>query len=92
MTTAIISPEVQKSHVVKLDAGWYKPCATLNEAAVLVRNYIRLGGFGSSEWCDKTNGNVYNHDGKVVARISYNGRVWDKKGKEITDTDTPLIN
>lgn len=53
-----------------------RPCkvtvTTLNDASAACRTFISDNGLGSGNWAG---GNVIS-DGKVVARISYNGRVW----------------
>ena len=52
------------------------PCkatvTTLNDASAACRRYISDNGLGGGNW---TGGDVISN-GKVVARVSYNGRVW----------------
>lgn len=52
------------------------PCkatvTTLNAASAACRRYISDNGLGGGNWAG---GNVTS-DGKVVAQVSYNGRVW----------------
>ena len=55
--------------------------ATLREASDAVRKAIDDNCLRSSE-LKKRDGNVY-QDGKHVATISYNGRIWDLNGNTI---------
>lgn len=82
VTTAI------KSNVVQLDAGWFKPCDSLEHASQLVSEYIRefmMAGYGSSDWYNRSgnNGKVFDTEGKAIAYISWNGRIWSMDGEEI---------
>ncbi len=45
---------------------------TLNDASQTCRKYIDENGLGGGNWV----GGDVTSDGKVVARVSYNGRVW----------------
>lgn len=79
---------IENSMVVKVWNKTFIPCETLAMAAKIVRSWIdqkdiETGDMGGRRWCNKTNGNIYDHSGKVVARISYNGRIWALDGKEI---------
>ena len=57
---------------VRLTARESVPVADLAAASLACRRYIAESGLGGSEW---RGGAV--HDGKrLVARVSYNGRVW----------------
>lgn len=63
---------------------------SLREASQLMRHYIEMHGMGSSEWYGHaTAGRVEDPEGKTVARVSYNGRVWDPADdkSEITNLD-----
>lgn len=63
---------------------------SLAEASAAVREYIDKKLLGSSTF---TGGAVL--DGKThkqVARISYNGRIWDLDGNEITDADMSNVH
>lgn len=53
--------------------------ADLAEASRLCRAYIEENNLGGGNW---SGGDVLLR-GKRVARVSYNGRVWDMSGKEI---------
>lgn len=46
---------------------------SLEEASNVCRRYIADHGLGSGNWAG---GEVRDMHGKVVARISYNGRIW----------------
>jgi hypothetical protein len=53
---------------------------TLREASEACRAYIKEWDLGGGNWPK-----AHVHcNGKPVAWISYNGRVWDMKGNEIT--------
>ena len=60
--------------------------STLWEASTKVREYIESNGFGASMCCG---GKVYDDCGKFVARISYNGCIWDKKDEEMYNEYPP---
>jgi len=51
----------------------------LTDASLLCMDYINYWDLGGGNW---TGGKVFK-DGKQIARVSYNGRVWDMQGKEI---------
>lgn len=53
--------------------------ATLKGASEICLKYIANWNLGGSNWAG---GQVY-EDGKQVARVSYNGRVWDMNDEEI---------
>ena len=44
----------------------------LDAASVMCRQYIEKNGLGGGNW---TGGDVH-RDGKLIARVSYNGRIW----------------
>jgi hypothetical protein len=52
---------------------------TMQSAARMCRDYIERNGLGAGNW---TGGKV-REGGKQVARVSYNGRVWNMTGAEI---------
>lgn len=54
-------------------------CASFAEASKLCGMYIDEYGLGGGNW---TGGQVY-QNGILIARVSYNGRVWDMNNKEI---------
>lgn len=49
------------------------PVADLAAAAKACRDYIDQEDVGSRDWCG---GEVFNGEGRCVAVVSYNGRVW----------------
>lgn len=53
--------------------------ASLAEASQACRAYIERNGLGGGNW---TGGNVTDN-GKTIARVSYNGRVWAPDGTEL---------
>lgn len=86
MTTQVTTSE--NSLVVKVWNKTFIPCENLQHASKIVRNWIdqkdlETGDMGGRKWCNKSNGNIYDHKGNVVARISYNGRIWGLDGKVI---------
>ena len=54
--------------------------STLWEASKKVRQYIELRSLGSSRCIG---GKVYTDSGEFVARISYNGCIWDTNDEEV---------
>lgn len=52
-------------------------------ASAAVRGYLEANGMGSSDWTGRNSGSVLNSFGEKIAKVSYNGRVWDLSGKEI---------
>jgi hypothetical protein len=52
----------------------YFEVKSLKEASVLVRKFITQFNLGASNW---TGGIVLDSEQKIVAKVSYNGRVWD---------------
>jgi hypothetical protein len=62
--------------------GVEHPCGSLLEASVQLRLYITANGFGARD-LRRHDGDVRDPAGKLVAKVSYNGRVWDVDGNEI---------
>jgi hypothetical protein len=54
---------------------------SLKEARKVYRDWIIKNGLGGGNLTMKS-GQVTEND-KVIARVSFNGRVWDNEGKEI---------
>lgn len=50
-----------------------KAVVSLAEASKACRQYIDEHGLGGGQW---TGGDVLTKDGALVARVSYNGRIW----------------
>ncbi len=67
--------------------GWLRiekrlhPVGSLREASRAATEFIARHSLGAGNWAY---GNVVDDRGRVVARVSYNGRVWDPKDREIT--------
>jgi hypothetical protein len=51
------------------------PVSTADQASATFVCYRDQHGLGASDLADRC-GNIYATDGSLVARISYNGRVW----------------
>jgi hypothetical protein len=50
------------------------------EASQTCRAFIEKNGLGAGNWAG---GNIYDENGQKIAKVSYIGRVWDKKDREI---------
>jgi len=57
-----------------------KLVSSLKEASEECMRFIKDNDLGSGNWMG---GEVVDDSGHVVARVSYNGRVWDKEGNEV---------
>lgn len=53
---------------------------SLVEATAVCGRYITKNDLGGGNW---TGGQVFDDTCKQIARVSYNGRVWDNEGTEI---------
>lgn len=61
--------------------GQWRDVPDLGAASKACREYIDEHGLGSGNW---SGGDVRDTESKkVIARVSYNGRVWDLDGKEV---------
>jgi len=68
---------------VALSLDDFSLVTSLEEASRAVREYIEACGIGSTDWyADACAGEVRCFAGKLVARISYNGRMWNLDGTE----------
>src|ERR1700733_5271536 len=56
------------------------PVCSADEASLVVRAFIDGNGFGSSE-LKSSCGEILSNEGALVARVSYNGRVWTPDGQ-----------
>lgn len=54
---------------------------SFKDASRAVRHFINTNDLGSGNW---TGGRLFDDAGKVIGRVSYNGRVWASDGSEIT--------
>ncbi len=52
-------------------------CAGLADASRICREFIARNELGSGNW---TGGQITDATGKPIARVSFNGRVWDAAG------------
>ena len=66
---------------VKLSTRELYEVQTLAEASHVCMAYIAANDYGSSDLCRGFG--VVKLAGKPVARISYNGRIWNNDGNEI---------
>jgi hypothetical protein len=62
------------------------PVSSADMASAVLGKYRDENGLGSSAFNARC-GNVYTNDGKLVARVSYNGRVWNPKGELLQDIE-----
>lgn len=78
--------EAPVSYAVKYGKGKNQiaQAGSLKEASEIVRAYIESKGLGNSQWSNQETGKVF-ANGEEVARISYNGRIWDLAGVEIKE-------
>ena len=53
------------------------PVTSYTEASVVSRDFINNHALGSGNW---TGGTIRDASGKVIGHVSYNGRVWDRRG------------
>jgi hypothetical protein len=53
---------------------------TMADASAAAREYIKAHNLGGGNWIG---GEIRDLAGNEVARVSYNGRIWDLQGKEI---------
>ena len=65
------------------------PVESADMAAAQMRGYVDHNGLGSSD-LKRDCGNIYTDAGELVARVSYNGRVWDLAGGLLQDIDGGL--
>jgi len=58
-------------------------CIDFEMASNLCRKYIETYNLGAGNWGGNA-GLVLDDNQKQIARVSYNGRVWDNNNKEVT--------
>lgn len=79
-----ISRNAQIDEFDKPNGNVFFEVSSLKEATILCRNFINQYNLSSSNWFG---GNVVDENYKFIARVSYNGKVWDnedwRKSKEI---------
>ena len=60
---------------------------SLSAASVAVRKFIELNDLGSSDF---GGGEVYDSStNMLIAKVSYNGRIWNSQGVEISSVALP---
>ncbi len=60
---------------------------SLSAASVAVRNFIELNDLGSSDF---GGGEIYDSStNRLIAKVSYNGRIWNDQGLEISVASLP---
>lgn len=59
--------------------GFSKSVTDLSDASVTLRRHVEHTGVGGSQ-CRRGFGDVSDETGKIVAHVSYNGRVWGPGG------------
>jgi hypothetical protein len=60
------------------------PVTSLKEASQLVQAFISRTGYGSTDfYAYPLRGTVYSEGSTLVARVSYNGRVWDAEDRTV---------
>lgn len=76
-----VNPDIQSGYwtAMKRPGSTEVDVASLGEASQKCMDYIEQYDLGGGNWAG---GQVY-ENGKQIARISYNGRVWDMTGNEI---------
>jgi hypothetical protein len=65
------------------------PVESADMAAAMLCRYRDSNGLGSSQFKARC-GNVYTDSGVLVAKVSYNGRVWSSKGELLQDNGCGL--
>jgi hypothetical protein len=72
---------LQVNLATTLDKNLTQPVKSVQDASKVVRQYLSKHGLGASAM-EKHFGDV-TRKGTLVAKISYNGRMWDPDGKEL---------
>jgi len=62
-----------------------QPIRTMQEGSDVAQRFIAEHGLGGGNWGGS--GNIVDSRGRVLAHVSYNGRIWDAKDQEITADD-----
>lgn len=68
------NPDFDQDPTSAISLPAYYPVNTLEQASQVCRQYIQDNNLGGGNW---TGGNVYDVTGKIVAHVSYNGRIWE---------------
>ena len=77
--------------------GRWHTVSSLKDASRFVRETTDSRGMGATEWYDRCAGRaglVIDADGRPVAHVSYNGRIWavDEKGQQLNRELKPRSN
>ena len=56
------------------------PVASADEASAIWWHFVQANALGASD-LKRDSGHIYSNDKQLVARVSYNGRVWTPDGK-----------
>ena len=67
------NPDYQQDHKAYISPPLTRPCDTFAEAVEYCRNYIGTYNLGGGNW---TGGQIYHPTKGMIAKVSYNGRVW----------------
>ena len=80
---AVPNPDFQSGHRATLRLPFQMvPASDLKDASARFRELIVEHDVGGGN-LTKLAGRVFDERGRQIARISYNGRVWDNDGQEI---------
>ena len=63
------------------------PVSTADEASAIFTRYRDQHGLGASDLLERS-GNIYASDGTLVAKVSYNGRVWTPDNRLLQEPTT----
>jgi hypothetical protein len=66
------------------------PVSSAYEASSTWRRFVESNDFGASA-LKHDSGFIYSNDGKLVAKVSYNGRVWTPTGELIQEAAKPTM-
>ena len=58
------------------------PVASADEASAFWWQFVKMYDLGASD-LKRGSGQIRSNDGKLVARVSYNGRVWSPDGSSL---------
>jgi hypothetical protein len=55
------------------------PVTSADEASAIWWHFVKMNDLGASD-LKRDSGQIRSNDGKLIARVSYNGRVWSPDG------------
>ena len=85
---SVFNPDYPR-HEQNIIAPVVFPVDDLSGAVIMCQSFINASGIGSGNWGNGA-GEVRDDSGKIIAHISYNGRVW-KPGKNIYNRKEILL-